>query len=48
MTHTTVTAADVAALGIDGTEGGPQGLTLQAGTKLYTFAVRPLLPDETS
>lgn len=47
MTHT-LTAADVAALGINGADGGLQGLTLQAGTKLYSFSLRPLLPDESS
>ena len=43
----TLSAADVAALGIPGAEGGFQGLTLQTGDKAYVFALRPLLPDET-
>ena len=47
MTHT-LTGADVAALGIDGAAGGLQGLTLQSGTTLYSFALRPLLPEESS
>jgi hypothetical protein len=43
-----LTPADVAALGIPGVEGGFLGLTLKAadGT-LYSFSLRPLLPDET-
>jgi hypothetical protein len=45
LTHA-LTSADVAALGIDGAGGGLQGLTLQSGAKLYSFALRPLLPDE--
>jgi hypothetical protein len=45
LTHV-LTPADVAALGIAGAEGGLQGLTLQQGTKLYSLAIRPLLPDE--
>jgi hypothetical protein len=44
----TLTPADVATLGIDGAGGGLQGLTLQSGAKLYSFALRPLLPDEAS
>lgn len=38
---------EVAALGVDGVEGGLQGLLLN-GTdgKLYTLALRPLLPDD--
>jgi hypothetical protein len=47
LTHTLM-AADVAALGIDGASGGLQGLTLQSRAKLYSFALRPLLPDEAS
>jgi hypothetical protein len=45
LTHT-LTSADGAALGIDGAAGGLQGLTLQSGAELYSFALRPLLPDE--
>jgi hypothetical protein len=44
----TLTPADIATLGIDGAGGGLQGLTLQSGAKLYSFALRPLLPDEAS
>lgn len=44
----TMTPADVSTLGIQGAEGGLQGFTLQKGGKIYTFALRPLLPDETS
>jgi hypothetical protein len=45
----TMTPADVAALGIPGAEGGILGVALQAPGKgkIYTFALRPLLPDET-
>lgn len=38
---------DVAALGLKGIEGGFMGLTLQSGTRFYSFSLRPLLPDET-
>lgn len=47
LTHT-LTLADVAALGIPNVNGGLQGLTLQSAGKLYSFALRPLLPEETS
>lgn len=43
----TMAAAEVASLGIPGGEGGIQGVSLQSKGKLYTFALRPLLPDET-
>jgi hypothetical protein len=45
----TLTPAEVADLGIADPEGGLQGLILNgAGDgKLYSFALRPLLPDET-
>ncbi|MEO5703722.1 MAG: hypothetical protein ABIR64_01860, partial [Candidatus Limnocylindrales bacterium] len=43
----TMTPAEIAVFGIPGIEGGFQGLTLQKDAKLYTFALRPLLPDET-
>jgi hypothetical protein len=42
-----MSGADVAALGIPALEGGFQGLTLKSDGKLYTFSLRPLLPDET-
>jgi hypothetical protein len=44
----TMTPADVARLGITGVEGGLQGVSLQApsGGKVYSFRLRPLLPDE--
>jgi hypothetical protein len=44
----TMTPAEVATLGITDAEGGLQGVALQDGGKIYTFALRPLLPDETS
>jgi hypothetical protein len=47
LTHT-LTGADVAALGIDRADGGLQGLTLEQGTRFFSFALRPLLPDEAS
>lgn len=43
----TLTADDVAKLGLKGIEGGFQGLTLQSGGTFYSFSLRPLLPDET-
>ena len=43
----TLTPDDVAKLGVKGVEGGFLGLTLQSGTRFYTFNLRPLLPDET-
>jgi hypothetical protein len=44
----TLTGADVALLAIPAVEGGLQGLTLRAPDgKLYSFSLRPLLPDET-
>ncbi len=43
----TLTEADVAAIGIDGVGGGFSGLNLQSEGKVYAFALRPLLPDET-
>lgn len=47
MATSVLTAAQVEVLGIDPHEGGLQGLTL-TGPKgnLYSFSVRPLLPDE--
>ena len=46
-THT-LTAAQVAELGIDGVAGGLSGLVLEFEDKVYSFALRPLLPDETA
>ncbi len=44
----TLTLAEVARLGISGVEGGIQGVSLKApsGGKVYSFRLRPLLPDE--
>ena len=44
----TMTPAEVARLGIAGVEGGLQGVSLKAptGGKIYSFRLRPLLPDE--
>jgi hypothetical protein len=44
----TMTPAEVARLGIAGVEGGLQGVSLKApsGGKVYSFRLRPLLPDE--
>jgi hypothetical protein len=44
----TMTPAEIAVLGIQGIEGGLIGLNLQKDSKAYSFALRPLLPDETS
>jgi hypothetical protein len=44
----TLTADDVAELGLTGIEGGFTGLTLKSGDRFYGFSLRPLLPDETS
>jgi hypothetical protein len=46
----TMTPTEVARLGITGIEGGLQGISLKApsGDKVYSFRLRPLLPDETS
>ena len=41
MTHD-----EVAALGIDNIESGVAGFVLQEGEDLYSFALRPLLPDD--
>jgi hypothetical protein len=43
----TLTPDDVAKLGVKGVEGGFMGLTLQSGRMLYSFSLRPLLPEET-
>ena len=44
-----MSAEELAVLGIDGIEGGFQGMTLvdpDDSAKTYSFGVRPLLPDE--
>lgn len=43
----TMTPAEVAKLGITSIDGGLMGLTLQIDGKLFSLALRPLLPDET-
>ena len=46
-----MTAEELSVLGVDGIEGGFQGLTLlgpEGDEKSYSVAVRPLLPGETS
>jgi hypothetical protein len=43
-----MTPAEVAVLGIQGIEGGMMGLNFSKDGKAYSFALRPLLPDETS
>lgn len=48
MPHRTLASAEVAALGLDGIEGGFHGLLLAGPNGVtYTFGLRPLLPDET-
>ncbi len=42
----TMTPAEVEALGIDGITGGLMGVPVQFEGKVYTFSLRPLLPDE--
>lgn len=42
----TMAAAEVATLGITSIEGGMEGVALQSGAKIYTFALRPHLPEE--
>jgi hypothetical protein len=42
----TLIRSDIEELGIPGVDGGFLGLTLQSGSKLYSFALRPLLPEE--
>jgi hypothetical protein len=44
----TFTADEIAALGLDGLEGGAQGIVLRDpdGTTLHILALRPLFPDE--
>ena len=41
-----LTPADVAELGIPDIQGGMSGLNLKSGDKLFSLAIRPLLPDE--
>lgn len=41
-----LTPDDVAALGIEGIDGGMSGLVLEFDGKPFSFALRPLLPDE--
>ena len=44
-----MTAEELAVLGIEGVEGGFEGMTLidpDDPAKSYSFGVRPLLPDE--
>lgn len=43
-----LSAEEVASLGIPDATNGIQGVALQKDGKLYTFALRPLLPDESS
>lgn len=42
----TMTPADVAKLDVKSIDGGLTGMTLQLDAKLYSLALRPLLPDE--
>ena len=44
----TMTPDEVATLGIPDVGGGLLGVALQEDGKVYTFSLRPLLPDETS
>jgi hypothetical protein len=44
----TLTAADVAKLGLDGVAGGAQSILLKSDGRIYALSLRPLLPDETS
>ena len=44
----TLTAADVAKLGLDGVAGGAQSILLKSDDRIYALTLRPLLPDETS
>jgi len=48
LRHRTLSSAEVEVLGLDGIEGGFHGLLLEGPDgKLYSFGLRPLLPDET-
>jgi hypothetical protein len=42
-----MTPAEVEAIGIEGISGGMIGVAVQFEGKVYTFSLRPLLPDET-
>lgn len=44
----TMPPAEVAGLGIPDVAGGLLGVALQKDGKIYTFSLRPLLPDETA
>jgi hypothetical protein len=47
MPRRTMSTAEVDALGLEGIEGGFHGLLLEGPDgKIYTFGLRPLLPDE--
>jgi hypothetical protein len=41
-----ITPADVEAIGIKNIVGGMSGVALKSKAKLFTFSLRPLLPDE--
>jgi hypothetical protein len=43
-----MTPAEVGEIGIPGVDGGFSGLILESDDKLYSFMLRPLLPDETT
>ncbi len=43
-----MTPAEVEALGIEGIAGGMTGVAVQFEGQVYTFSLRPLLPDETA
>lgn len=46
--HRTMSTAEIEALGVTGYEGGYQGAVVRAPDgKIYTFSLRPLLPEET-
>jgi hypothetical protein len=44
----TLTPAQVAVVGIPDVQGGLVGLNVQKDGRLYSLALRPLLPDEKS
>jgi hypothetical protein len=43
-----MTTDEVATLGIPDIAGGLLGVALQKDGKIYTFSLRPLLPDESA
>jgi hypothetical protein len=46
--HRTLTAAEAAALKLEGIEGGVQGIAIKASDgKIYGLVLRPLLAEET-